>query len=173
MRIFPHTRHPLFSASPAQAHGEGIWIDRLASAHGSRRAPNDSAIGVGMDELAEPAGDGPRSPLLSRSVTTSGDVNLVSLAGELDLSTAVGLLDWLVGVAGSKMVIDLSELTFMDSSGIAVFIQAKNELGDSVVLTRPQPNVKRVFEVTGLSDLCTAWDPGWASPSPDSSLGRD
>ena len=34
------------------------------------------------------------------------------------MSTAAGLVDWLVEISGSKIVIDLSELTFMDSSGM-------------------------------------------------------
>src|ERR1700722_5116844 len=110
------------------------------------------------------AGGARKGPLFSRSVNDVGDIHLVSFRGELDLSTAAGLVDWLVEISGSKIVIDLSELTFMDSSGIAVFVQAKNELGDSVVLKRPQPNVRRVFEVTGLSALFTEWDPAW-SPS--------
>lgn len=111
------------------------------------------------------AGGARKEPLFSRSVNGDGDIHLVSFRGELDLSTAAGLVDWLVEISGSKIVIDLSELTFMDSSGIAVFVQAKNELGDSVVLTRPQPNVRRVFEVTGLSDLITEWDPAWSPPT--------
>ena len=111
------------------------------------------------------AAGAPKVPLFFRSVNDVGDIHLVSFRGELDLSTATGLVDWLVEISGSKIVIDLSELTFMDSSGIAVFVQAKNELGDSVVLTRPQPNVKRLFEITGLSDLFTEWDPAWSLPT--------
>ena len=107
----------------------------------------------------------PRYPFFSRSVNDVGDIHLVSFRGELDLSTATGLVDWLVEISGSKIVIDLSDLTFMDSSGIPVFVQAKNELGDSVVLTRPQPNVKRLFEITGLFDLFTEWDPAWSLPT--------
>lgn len=91
-----------------------------------------------------------------------------------DLSTAASLVDWLVEISGAKIAIDLSELTFMDSSGIAVFVQAKNELGDSIVLTRPQPNVRRVVEIAGLSELFTEWDPGWSPPTAlVTSHGRD
>ena len=120
------------------------------------------------------AGGAPKVPLFSHSVNDVGDIHLVSFRGELDLSTAAGLVDWLLEISNSKIVIDLSELTFMDSSGIAVFVQAKNELGDSVVLTRPQPNVRRVFEITGLSDLFTEWDPAWSPPTAlATSHGRD
>ena len=103
----------------------------------------------------------------SRKVTNVGDTHMVSLEGELDMATAEGLFDWLIEVSGSKVVIDLSELSFMDSSGIAVMVQARNALGDDVALTRPQPNVRRVFEVTGLSGWLTEWDPAWAPVSPE------
>jgi anti-anti-sigma regulatory factor len=36
--------------------------------------------------------------------------------------------------------------------------------GDTLVLTRPQDNVRRVFEVTGLADWFSAWDPNWLAP---------
>ena len=101
------------------------------------------------------------SPHFSRSVTNVGDSHIVALRGELDVATAEGLFDWLTEVSGSTVVVDLSELTFMDSSGISVMIQAKNAFGDSFVITRPRPNIRRVFEITGLSDWLTDWDPEW------------
>jgi len=108
-------------------------------------------------------------PGLSRNVIDVGDVHIVSLGGELDMATVEGLSDWLVDISGSTVVIDLSELTFMDSSGIGAMVRAKNELGDSLVLTRPQPNVRRVIEVTGLSGWLTEWNPAWSSDPPDPS----
>ncbi len=105
----------------------------------------------------------------SYSVVDRGDVHVVSFRGELDLATAEGLSDWLVEVSGSTVVIDLDQLSFMDSTGIATVIQARNRMlenGDTLVLTRPQENVRRVFEVTGLSHWLSDWDPIWSSPSP-------
>jgi anti-sigma B factor antagonist len=109
-------------------------------------------------------------PIFSHTVRHVGDVHLVSLQGELDLASAAGLFERLVETAGSVVVIDLSELTFMDSSGISAMVRTKNELGDGVVLTRPQPNVRRVFEITGLGDWFTEWDPAW-EPSTDPGTG--
>jgi len=100
-------------------------------------------------------------PVFSRSVVTVGDRQIATLRGELDLVTAEGLVEWLTGIAGSTLIVDLSELTFMSSSGITVMLQAKRQLGDGFVLTRPQPNVRRVFELTGLGDMFTEWDPSW------------
>jgi anti-anti-sigma factor len=100
----------------------------------------------------------------SREVTKHGDIDLVVLEGELDLATAEGLTDWLVEIGGSTVVVDLSGLTFMDSSGISAMVIARNRLqgeGDDLVLTRPHPIVRRALEVTGLGDWICDWDPHW------------
>lgn len=101
------------------------------------------------------------TPSFSRSVTDLGDLHLVTLRGELDLASADGLVDWLLDISGSTVVLDLSELTFMDSSGIAVMIHAKNKLGNGLVLTRPPANVRQLLEMTGLTGLLTEWDTAW------------
>lgn len=93
---------------------------------------------------------------------TLGDVHLVTLEGELDLDSAEGLPEWLLEISGSRVVIDLSRLSFMDSSGISAIVRARNELGDALVLSRPQPNVRRVLEVTGLDSWIGDWNPDWS-----------
>ena len=115
------------------------------------------------------------APAFSYSVVDRGDVHLVSFRGELDIATAEGLSDWLVAVSGSTVVIDMDQLTFMDSTGIATVIQARNRMienGDRLVLTRPRPNVRRVFEITGLSEWLSDWDPTWSPPSPSTLHGE-
>lgn len=105
-------------------------------------------------------------PAFSFSVTDVGDAHIVSLRGELDLATSVGLADWLVKVSGSTVVIDLDQLTFMDSSGLGAIVLARNRLiekGDLLVLTRPRANVRRLFEITGLSGWLHDWDPKWST----------
>jgi anti-anti-sigma factor len=103
------------------------------------------------------------APQLARNVTEVGGTRVVSLHGELDIATGVGLLDWLIENAGSELVIDLDGVSFMDSSGIRVVVQAKNRLADALVLTRPRRNVRLVFEVTGLDSWFSDWDPTWAA----------
>ena len=95
-----------------------------------------------------------------------GDVHVVVLRGELDLNSAEGLADWLVDVAGSAVVVDLSELTFMDSSGINALINADKRMraqGDDLIITRPQPIVKRTLEIVGLADWPADWNPEWSA----------
>ena len=102
----------------------------------------------------------------SRSVRDVGDLHLVSLRGELDMETAEGLSDWLIGSSGSTVVVDLSELTFLDSSGIAAFVVARNhmvERGDSLILTRPPPFIRRTLELVGLGGWIDDGDRGLPS----------
>jgi anti-anti-sigma factor len=91
-------------------------------------------------------------------------IHIVALHGELDLSTAKGLSEELTAIAGST-VIDLADLTFMDSTGIAAVIAARNQIreeGDDLVVTRPIGIVQRTLNVTGLSALIVEWSDEWS-----------
>ena len=53
-------------------------------------------------------------------------LHILALHGELDIVSAYDLALVLVEVAGSTVVVDLSDLTFMDSSGISALVMARN-----------------------------------------------
>ena len=84
----------------------------------------------------------------SRSARFSGEIDLASY----DRFTAA--MSPLTGSTGD-IVCDLTDVTFMDSSGIRLFVQMQRsrDAGSAVVLRNPAPNVERVFALTGLSDL--------------------
>ena len=66
------------------------------------------------------------------------------------------------------VVVDLAELTFMDSTGLSALVVAKNRMesdGDVLMLTRPRPNVRRVLEITGLADWVGEWSSEWSEPT--------
>ena len=101
------------------------------------------------------------------SVTTRHlpDIHVVALHGELDIASVDGLADVLVEVAGSTLVVDLSGLTFMDSSGTAALVLARNRilakgLGQ-MVLTRPNGIVRQTLEIVGLGSWIMDWSPDW------------
>lgn len=84
------------------------------------------------------------------------DVHVVSLFGQLDLANADQVRDALIGVAGSTVVVDLSGLQFLDSSGIAALVSARGRIlasGNGFELQGARGIVRRVFEITGLSSL--------------------
>lgn len=88
-------------------------------------------------------------------VTGSGDTYLVRLSGELDIASTDRLTEALNEIAGST-VVDLSGLSFIDSSGVAALVRAQQQLaaeGHSLTLTRPSSAVARVFEILGIMFL--------------------
>ena len=88
-----------------------------------------------------------------------GVVPGVRLHGELDLHTAPLLtdtLDDIVRVTEGALVIDLVDVDFLDSSTIAVLLHTRALLareGRDLVLVCPDGPIRRVFELTGVSDL--------------------
>ncbi|MEH0825931.1 MULTISPECIES: STAS domain-containing protein [unclassified Micromonospora] len=81
------------------------------------------------------------------------------LAGELDLGTAAELnstIDRLVAEGHRELLLDLTELTFCDSSGIAAFVRGDNLVaadGGWLRLTGATGRVARVLQVTGLAEV--------------------
>ena len=74
------------------------------------------------------------------------------LRGEFDHRVASQFLEALEAVAAAspeELVIDVSDLLFIDSSGLRALVRAKAEVG-SVVVTGAGPWMRRIFEVSGL-----------------------
>ena len=87
----------------------------------------------------------------------TGELALVSVWGELDLYTAERLRDR-IGEAGAlgadTVLVDLSEVSFVDSTALAVIVQETKRLegrGHSLVLVTNDPRTRRVVELTGLN----------------------
>jgi len=77
----------------------------------------------------------------------------VRLHGELDVATVRSISEAIEAslVDGPlRLVIDLKEVSFMDSSGIALLVQLANRV-ERVQVRDPSANVRRVFELTGLA----------------------
>jgi anti-sigma B factor antagonist len=86
------------------------------------------------------------------------DVATVTVHGEIDLSTVDAFAARLSEIARQnpqRLVIDLTGVGFLDSSGLHAFVRVRRELpeGCPIILRRPQRQVREVFEVTGLSQV--------------------
>jgi anti-sigma B factor antagonist len=81
---------------------------------------------------------------------------VVVASGEIDLHTAPGLrraLAVAVTMSG-RVVVDLTDVSFMDSTGLAVVLRARGRGGrPSVSLVHPPRMLRRVLHLTGLSDV--------------------
>jgi anti-sigma B factor antagonist len=84
---------------------------------------------------------------------------VVRASGEVDIWSSPALLEALDAAAraSDRIVIDLSAVTFLDSSGIATMVGALNlalrRPGGSLVLAGPRAIVRRVLQVVCLSDV--------------------
>ena len=87
----------------------------------------------------------------------------VAVVGEADLATSHLLRYWLMGVlreqAPAVVDIDLAGVTFLDCTAISALVAVHNaaiHTGRHVWVSRPQPIVRRVLDLTGLLDVFTA-----------------
>jgi anti-sigma B factor antagonist len=91
----------------------------------------------------------------------SGEPGVLRLQGELDPHTAPLLereVATLTEAGQIDIVLDLSGLQFIDSSGLRVLISAHRELaerGGSLALRSPSETAQRLLEITGLVDHIT------------------
>jgi anti-anti-sigma factor len=94
---------------------------------------------------------------------TSTETSLCPI-GELDLANVSEFQAALLGFAGRGaarrvVALDLSDLSFVDATGLVVIIVFERQLRDEervLVLRHPRPMVKRVLDVTGLTWLLEA-----------------
>lgn len=82
----------------------------------------------------------------------------IALRGEIDLASAPDALrrldEAIDGHPGDTVVVDLTKVSFVDSSGLGVFVACDRRArvtGGRVVLDGCAPAVRRVLDVTGLA----------------------
>ena len=89
-----------------------------------------------------------------------GDAVIVAVRGEIDLQNSpelrTELLDLLVKHAPQRLVINLAQVPYMDSSAIAVLVellQKVRKTGGKIFLTNLQPRVKGLLEIARLGSI--------------------
>ena len=92
---------------------------------------------------------------LDVSTTEHDQLVVVSLAGEFDVYTVSAFRTELerVGHFSGPIIVDLSGVTLLDSSGIGALVDLLNQArsdGGSVGVICPHRPLRRVFEITGL-----------------------
>lgn len=78
-------------------------------------------------------------------------VRYVQVSGELDLANVDEFKRHLDGCRdGERLVVDATELSFIDSTGLGALVQARNERGLDLFTLIPGPATERVLDVTGM-----------------------
>jgi anti-sigma B factor antagonist len=96
------------------------------------------------------------SPGLALSAQTAGGITIVKLSGELDIACVPALRERLLGMlrpSASRLVVDLSKVSYCDARGLAVLIGTGRRarlLGGFLRLAEVSPPVDQMLHITGL-----------------------
>jgi anti-sigma B factor antagonist len=88
------------------------------------------------------------------STRDEGGTPVITISGELDLSNAVQVKAAIeAAVAGKqRLILELGELEYMDSSGVALLASAAQQIRE-IQVRGPSPIVRRLIELTGLDQV--------------------
>ena len=115
-----------------------------------------------MTDRGNNDGDGLRKhPVLG--VETVGTARVVRLGGELDLYNAAQVrsaLDDACAEDPERIVVDLGEVEFIDSTALGVLIETRTRLKnrDGFLLAAPGLETRRALQISGLDKLFTVHD---------------
>ncbi|HEY6102423.1 MAG TPA: STAS domain-containing protein [bacterium] len=87
-------------------------------------------------------------------ITRVSDTPLVlRVSGDVDITNAGHFVDRILEHAedAAALTLDLSEMTYFDSTGIAALSRLKHRFGDGLTII-PSPIVRRALEIVGLGD---------------------
>jgi len=143
----------------APGGGRGLWVvHQVCDLVEMRTGPGGTTTRLHM-RLAAWAGAAEPGPAGNGALTvrtwTEEGIPVIGIAGELDLSNTEQVRPAVEGaIAGrvERLVFDLRELDFLDSSGIALLAAATRQ-ARTVELRNPGPVVRRLVELTGLTHI--------------------
>ena len=86
-------------------------------------------------------------------------IPVLAVRGEVDVSTAPELRERLLALAErgtTTAVVDLCEVSFVDSTALGVLVSGVKRLrsgGGDLRLVVTEPHISKVFEITGLTEV--------------------
>ena len=112
--------------------------------------------------------------------TVGADRVVAQIESELDLANGDDLVDYISTLLGEwhgRVEVDLSNVTFIDSSGLNALLRAHrvcSERRATLVIVNPSEVVARLFELTGCTHIITiiAGDPVEPGTTSDSRPSR-
>jgi anti-sigma B factor antagonist len=96
---------------------------------------------------------------LTIKITDEPNKSIVHLSGEIDAYTAPNLKETLIPLTQQKgriVEVDLEKVSYMDSTGLGIFISAlksTKEHDSKLILVNIQERVLRLFKITGLDEI--------------------
>ncbi len=98
-------------------------------------------------------------PSFGLKVVQTNGTTRIAPSGELDIASAPEFEQAIADATaepGAELVLDLRELTFMDSTGLRALAQTNaraGEAGFALTIVRGPRQIARVLEISGLADL--------------------
>jgi anti-sigma B factor antagonist len=113
------------------------------------------------EELETPATPAPDFAVDAEVVAKTARVRV---QGEVDVYTAPQLRERLYGLVvdgADSVVLDLADMTFIDSTGLGVIVgtlKRLRESGGELTLRSPSRSTRKVLDITGLTRIVTVED---------------
>lgn len=107
------------------------------------------------------------TPLAPQTLSSPGAL-ILAMTGDVDLATAAAfrMLLETAAQAPATVVVGLSDVLFMDCSGLPPLLEAHARLGDRLRLRGLRPAVRQLLLLTGLHSLFALDDTPAAEPAP-------
>jgi anti-sigma B factor antagonist len=100
--------------------------------------------------------------IVSRS--PNPETRVLNVAGEIDVYTSSQLKEQVLNTIADgvrHLVLNLSQVEYLDSTGLGVLISALKHLRESqgnLIIVGPSSRITRIFEITGLYKIFTIYD---------------
>ena len=110
---------------------------------------------------------------LRASVSAGESGPVITLSGEVDITTAAELSELITGQLADEtqqLTIDVAGLDFADTAAIRVLLIAAKTLrqrGGDLVLLRPQRTLARILEIIGADEVVAIRGKAEATPEPE------
>lgn len=95
----------------------------------------------------------------SNSIIEMEKTSMVSIKGEIDIYSIEKLREIIeekIRTQAPEIILDCSELSYMDSTGMGVLIELRNktkEMGQKIIMINPRPNIKKLLSLTGVDKI--------------------
>jgi len=84
---------------------------------------------------------------------------LISLKGEVDIYSIGKFRESIedkIRTQAPEIILDCTELSYMDSTGMGVLIELRNkakDMGQKIIMMNPRPNIKKLLNITGVDKI--------------------
>lgn len=95
----------------------------------------------------------------SNNIIGMGKTSMVSIKGEIDIYSIENFrtsIEKEIQTQATQIILDCSELSYMDSTGMSVLIELRNktkEMGQKIIMMNPRPNIKKLLSLTGVDKI--------------------